>query len=246
MNPGHLAPVACLSFLLTPSSVFINLCLLLPLFLSTVFLHFSVPLLFFLGIHPFICLFTPALHLLKNYFAHLDGALLARYAISPCAAVIKNRSAHQVRIRRDFSTSLISSCSPLHSHETVLARNGYTIESEKLATKCSSLIRFVFCPESLCVSAYLYLSAAVSVCQWVCVLPADLFAGCCLMSSCVFERLVEVKLLSTPGRRECTDERPLHHPNGIHKPLNQHCCLGFVWVKPRETQRARERGKREH
>lgn len=61
------------------------------------------------------------------------------------------------------------------------------------------------------------------------------------MSSSVFERLVEVKLLSAPGRRECTDERPLHHPNGIHKPLNQHCCHGFGWVKPkRETERERE------
>lgn len=181
MNPGHLAPVACLSFLLTPSSVFINLCLLLPLFLSTVFLHFSVPLLFFLGIHPFICLFTPALHLLKNYFAHLDGALLGRYAISPCAAVIKNRSAHQVRIRRDFSTSLISSCSPLHSHETVLARNGYTIESKKLATKCSSLIRvfvrkcvFVFVSSSECLSVSLctacgplrWVLSHVELCVW--------------------------------------------------------------------------------
>lgn len=72
----------------------------------------------------------------------------------------------------------------------------------------------------------------MSVCQGVCVLPADFYAGCCLMSSGVFERLVEVKLLSTPGQRECTDERPLHHPNGIHKPLNQHCCLGLGWVNP--------------
>lgn len=69
------------------------------------------------------------------------------------------------------------------------------------------------------------------VCQRVRVPPADLFAVCCLMSSRVFERLVEVKLLSTPGWRECADERPLHHPNGIHKPLNQHYCLGFGWVK---------------
>lgn len=65
------------------------------------------------------------------------------------------------------------------------------------------------------------------------------------MSSGVFERLVEVKLLSAPGRRECTDERPLHHPNGIHKPLNQHRCHGFGWVKPkRQIHRGRE-GERE-
>lgn len=50
--------------------------------------------------------------------------------------------------------------------------------------------------------------------------PADLFGGCRLMSSGAFERLVEVKLLSAAGRGERTDERPLHHPNGIHKPLN--------------------------
>lgn len=166
MNPGHLAPVACLSFLLTPSSVFINLCLLLPLFLSTVFLHFSVPLLFFLGIHPFICLFTPALHLLKNYFAHLDGALLGRYAISPCAAVIKNRSVHQVRIRRDFSTSLISSCSPLHSHETVLARNGYTDWKWKVSNKMFQSYPFCFLPRVFvrkCVFVFVSISECLSV-----------------------------------------------------------------------------------
>lgn len=58
------------------------------------------------------------------------------------------------------------------------------------------------------------------------------------MSSGVFERLVKVKLLSATGQRECTDERPLHHPNGIHRPLNQHCCHGFGWIK-RETERER-------
>lgn len=53
----------------------------------------------------------------------------------------------------------------------------------------------------------------------------------------VFERLVEVKLLSTARRRERTDERPLHHPNGIHKALNQPCCLGFGWAKGKERLR---------
>lgn len=153
--PAHTLLCLYQSLSLTPSFLLTSLS---PFFCSS--LLFS----WYSSIH-MSCLFTPALQLLKNYFAHLDGALLGRYAISPRAAVIKNRSAHQVRIRRDFSTSLISSCSPLLSHETVLARNGYTIESEKLATKCSSLIHFVLCPESLCVSAYLYLSAAVSVCQ---------------------------------------------------------------------------------
>lgn len=81
---------------------------------------------------------------------------------------------------------------------------------------------------------------SVSVCVCVCVQPADVFAGCCLTSSAVFERLVEVKPLSVPGLRECTDERPLHHPNGLHKPLNQHhgcccgcCCHGIIWVSQR-------------
>lgn len=58
----------------------------------------------------------------------------------------------------------------------------------------------------------------------------------------VFERLVEVKLLSAPGRRECADERPLHHPNGIHKTLNQHRSHGFGWVQPK-TETRREGGR---
>lgn len=99
-----------------------------------------------------------------------------------------------------------------------------------------SFFSSLLCSESVCV----YCVRSSDVCQWVCVPPADLFGGCCLMSSGVFERLVEVKLLSAPGQRERTDERPLHHPNGIHKPLNQHCCHGFSWMKP-ETERERRR-----
>lgn len=50
------------------------------------------------------------------------------------------------------------------------------------------------------------------------------------MCAC-FQRLVEVKLLSAAGRRERADERPLHHPNGIHKTLNQRRSRGCGWVK---------------
>lgn len=70
----------------------------------------------------------------------------------------------------------------------------------------------------------------------VCVPLADFFDEAALSQSRVFERLVEVKLLSTARRRERTDERPLHHPNGIHKALNQPCCLGFGWEKGSEAE----------
>lgn len=71
----------------------------------------------------------------------------------------------------------------------------------------------------------------VIVLRRVCVPPADFSDESCLSPSRVLERLVEVKLLSTACRRERTDERPLHHPNGIHKALNQPGCLGFGWEK---------------
>lgn len=56
-----------------------------------------------------------------------------------------------------------------------------------------------------------------------------------------FERLVEVKLLSAAGRREHADERPLHHPNGIHKTLNQRRSHGFGWVKPKKETKLRKK-----
>lgn len=52
----------------------------------------------------------------------------------------------------------------------------------------------------------------------------------------MFGKLVKVKLPSAPGRRESADERPLHHLNGIHKPLNQRGCHGFGWVKPKPVR----------
>lgn len=62
---------------------------------------------------------------------------------------------------------------------------------------------------------------------------------------CAFERLAEVKLLPAAGRRERTDERPLHHPNGIHKTLNQRRSHGFGWVKPKkETKPRGKKGER--
>lgn len=66
---------------------------------------------------------------------------------------------------------------------------------------------------------------------------------CVSVSGCVFQRLVEVKLLSTAGRRERADERPLHHPNGIHKTLNQRRSHGFGWLKPKKETKTRKRSE---
>lgn len=66
---------------------------------------------------------------------------------------------------------------------------------------------------------------------------------CVSVSACVFQRLVEVKLLSAAGRRERADERPLHHPNGIHKTLNQRRSHCFGWVKPKKETKTRKRNE---
>lgn len=118
MNPGHLGSCGFSVSRLLSRSVFINPCLSHSLFSSlacSLSPSLSSPSLFlslFSSSVLTFCLLPPALPLLKNYSAHLDGALHGRYTISPRVALIKNRSEYRVRISQDFSSSPASSCLP--------------------------------------------------------------------------------------------------------------------------------------
>lgn len=129
-------------------------------------------------------------------------ALNAHYIIRPCVDLIKNRSKYWVRTSQDFSASRLPSLST-DLYRLMLGR--YEIRREM---SCLCADSFVFYASSVIRDGPTARGAVGGA-------PPR-----------VWEARQGKASVSTWPEGD-TDERPLHHLNGIHKPLNQYVYHGF-------------------